>query len=139
MSKWRRAILAEEFLNHPNLDWQFYWDLMFYFIDVSRNTQVLILTNGQNQPTPLLSFNQRPFSLSLILSLSVSLSPLFALFPVMFYQSLFCLNTRRIWCPVIIDCNKLIWVTMLFHLRIAHKPNKLFYNRAGKAYQGQTI
>jgi hypothetical protein len=27
---------------------QFSWDLLFYLIDVSKNTQVLILNNGQN-------------------------------------------------------------------------------------------
>ncbi len=54
-----------------------------------------------------------------IISLSVSLSLWYALFPVMFNLSWFLLNTRQIECLIIIDRNKLIWITMLFHLGVA--------------------
>ncbi len=59
--------------NPPNLDWQFYWDLLFFLIDVSRTTQVLIWTNGQINPCHFpLSKNATSLSLSLILSLFFS-------------------------------------------------------------------
>jgi hypothetical protein len=62
-------------------------------IDISKNTQVLINTNGQNQPTPFSSLHQSDFSLSAnLFSLCLSFSPICSI-PSMFYLSSFHLNT----------------------------------------------
>jgi hypothetical protein len=77
-------------------------------IDVSKNTQVLILKTVEINPcrSPL---SADAASLSpLILSFSVSLFLLFAVFPGMFYLSPFGIKTLLTWYLVIIDCNKLI-------------------------------
>ncbi len=82
--------------NHPNLDWQLLrlivlcdWRLRkFSSVD---NKPMVKITH-----TPFLSTNAA--SLSLILSLSVSPSPLSAWFPDMFYLSQFHLNTWMIQC-----------------------------------------
>ncbi len=102
-----------------NLDWQFSGDLLFYWL-----TSLKILRcwfHQRSKPThTVFSLHRHCPSLSLILSLSVSLSPLLAVFPSMFYLSPLHLNTWLIWCLIMIDRNKLIWTTVLFHLWIAY-------------------
>jgi hypothetical protein len=66
-------------------------------------------------------------NLSLSVSLSVCLSLLSALFPVMFYLPWFPLNTRQFEFCIIIDLNKLIWTTSLFHFEVAHNTISMIF------------
>ncbi len=112
-----------------NIDWQFSWDL-FYIDWRLQKYPGVDLDQWSNQPTPSSQMTHAIFllhrcclSLSPNLFLSVSLSPFFALFLIMFYLSWFPLNTRPIGCLIIIDRNKLIWTTTLFHLEVAHNKS----------------
>ncbi len=89
--------------------------LVFFvlFVSVSKNTQVLISPTVISTHV-ISSLNQCYFSLSL--SLSISLSLLLALFSVWFTCLKFHINTRQIWCLIIIHHNKLTELTALFHL-----------------------
>jgi hypothetical protein len=116
----------------PNLDWQ----LICCIDSISKNIQVLISLAAicsllimslkmlrcwllwQPFLTHAISIlNQRCFYLSSdsLFSVSVSLSCL-PISPAG-YLSPFHINTQQIWCLTIIDHNKLIEATMLFHLR----------------------
>jgi hypothetical protein len=89
-------------------------------IDSSKNTQVLINTNGQNQPMPFSSLRQCDFSLSANpFSLCLSFSPICSI-PEYVLPVFISLKYLVDLMFIIIDCNKLMKVTMLFHSRIAH-------------------
>ncbi len=110
--------ISRRILLHPNLDWQFVCSID----SVSKNTWVLISLMAifnphhfHSQPTLLLSLIK-----FIALSLSLSFSLQFVYFLGMFYLSTFHINTRQIWCLIIIDPNKLIGQTTLFHLGIAY-------------------
>ena len=85
-------------LLHPNLDWQFICSID----SVSKNTQVLISLTAFLAHS-ISTLNQRYFSISSNLLLSVTFSLLFAYFPVKFNLSTFPINTRQIGCLIIIE------------------------------------
>ncbi len=90
-------------------------DTLRKFSGVKSLQVLLIWTNGQNQPTPF-SLSAVLLSLSPQISLSVSLSLLRALFPIIIYLYSFHIQTSWSACLIIIDCNKLSEDTPLCHL-----------------------
>ncbi len=103
----------------PNSDLHFYWDLLFYLIDVSKNTQVLIFTNGQSYLCRFLS--PPPLSLSLPNPLSLSLSlfiPYLVYSPTCFTCHHFIKIAGWFYVWLSFEHNKLIEEATLFHLRL---------------------
>ncbi len=119
-------MLAKDFPSHPNPDWQFYWDLLFNWLTSPKIPRcwfrpMVKSTNATSSdyPSGFLSTALVYLSLPNPPSLCLSFSP-FCSIPSMFYLLWFPLNTQLIWWPLIIDCNKLISNTLLFHFEVAH-------------------
>ncbi len=105
-------------ISEPPKSWlTVFWCLLFYWFVSLKILRCWFYQLSQS--THAVSSPANITSLSHLIC-SLSLSPLLALLLAIFYLSSFHIYTRQMWCCVIIDCNKLIELTTLFSLGIAH-------------------
>ncbi len=119
-------MLAEDIPSHPNPDWQFYWDLWFYWLTSPKiprcwfrpmvKSTNAIFSNYPRcfLPPPLLSLSPQS-----TLSLCLSFSP-FCSIPHHVLPAAISLKYSADLMTFIIDRNKLISNTPLFHIEAAH-------------------